>query len=269
MTASGMTDYVLAHAGDERERERLTLLERFHGPLTVAQLEPLVRPGWSCLEAGAGAGGMTVWLAERVTPGGSVLAVDLETHWLDHLRSAVIDVRTLDITTEKLPSNAFDLVLARMLLLHLPDPAAACRQLLATARSDATVVVQDADFTAVALDDASALEAEGLRTMTDTMRTSGVDLALGPKLPAMLDAAGADVVTVHSSPSPGHGNGLAARIVAITIERFRPRAISNGTKSAAIDAAISALRDPNRSFTGPTQWVVRARPMNRRTRSRL
>jgi SAM-dependent methyltransferase len=264
-----MTDYVLAHAGDERERERLTLLERFHGPLTVAQLEPLVRPGWRCLEAGAGGGGMTTWLAERVAPGGSVLAVDLETHWLERLRSAVIDVRALDITTDKLPSDTFDLVLARMLLLHLPDPAEACRQLLATARSDATLVVQDADFTAVALDDASALEAEGLRTMTDMMRASGVDLALGPNLPALLESAGADVVTIDNSPSPGHGNGLAARIVAITIERFRARSISNGTTSAAIDAAISALRDPNRSFTGPTQWIVRARPTNGLAPSRL
>jgi SAM-dependent methyltransferase len=264
-----MTDYVLAHGGDERERERLTLLERFHGPFTVTQLEPLVRPGWSCLEAGAGAGGMTVWLAERVAPGGSVLAVDLETHWLDRLRSRVIDVRALDITTDELPAHAFDLVLARMLLLHLPDPVAASRRLLATARSDAAVVVQDADFSAVALDDASALEADGLRSMTDTMEASGVDLALGPKLPAILEAAGAEVVTIDSSPSPGHGDGLAARIVAITIERFRARSLANGTKSAAIDAAISALRDPNRRFTGPTQWIALARPMNRRARSSM
>jgi hypothetical protein len=73
-----MTDYVLAHAGDQRERERLALLERFHGPLTIAQLKPLVRPGWNCLEAGAGGGGMTGWLAERVAPSGSVLAVEVE-----------------------------------------------------------------------------------------------------------------------------------------------------------------------------------------------
>jgi len=73
------------------------------------------------------------------------------------LRSAVIDVRSLDITTDKLLSNTFDLVLARMLLLHLPDPAE--------------------------VDHASALEAEGLRTMTDMMQASGVHLALGPKLP--------------------------------------------------------------------------------------
>lgn len=218
-----------------------------------------MRPGWRCLEAGAGGGGMTVWLAERVVPGGSVLAVDREALWLEPLRSEVIDVRELDITTDPLPGNAFDLVLARMLLLHLADPVAACRRLLETARSGATIVVHDPDFGAVALHDASALEAEGLRPMTDTMRASGVDVALGPKLPGVLEAAGAELVAVDCCPSPGHGDGLAARICALTIERFRTRAGSVGTSRAAIDVAISGLRNPDRAFTGPTQWIVRGR----------
>jgi SAM-dependent methyltransferase len=256
--ASATTDYVLAHAGQESERRRLKLLERFHGPLTIAQLEHVVRPGWNCLEVGAGAGAMSLWLAERVIPGGSVHSVDLETHWLQGLRSDVIDVRALDITTDALPTKAYDLVLARMLLLHLADPVAACRRLLGTARKGATLAIHDADFSALTLHSASPLETEGLRTMTDTMQASGVDLALGPTLPAMLTAAGADVVAVHSSPSPGHGNGLAARITAITIERFRTRSEAAGAHPVAIDAAISALRDPNRRFTGPTQWIVRA-----------
>jgi SAM-dependent methyltransferase len=254
-----MTDYVLSHAGEERERERLALLERFHGPLTIAQLDGLVQPGWKCLEAGAGSGGMTRWLAERVAPGGSVLAVDLETHWLEPLRSDSIEVRALDITVDALPADAFDLVLARMLLLHLPDPLAACGRLLATANEGATVLIHDADFSPVTLEDASALEAEGLRTMTDTMRSSGVDLSLGPKLAGILEACGAEIVHVQSSASPGFGAGLAARIVGITIERFRSRAESNGTDAAAIDAAVTALRDPQRAFTGPTQWLVCAR----------
>jgi hypothetical protein len=202
---------------------------------------------------------MTVWLAERVVPGGSVLAVDLETHWLERLRSEVIDVRALDVTTDALPDRAFDLVLARMLLLHLSEPLAACKRLLDTARTGATLVIQDGDFRAVALEGASALEDEGLRTMSDTMRAAGVDLAFGPKLPGMMENVGAELVAVHNSPSPGHGGGLAARIVALTIERFRARAVASGTRSAAIDAAVSALHDQDRGFTGPTQWIVRAR----------
>lgn len=253
-----MTDYVLAHGGEGRERERMALLERFHGPLTVEHLEGLVQPGWRCLEAGAGGGEMTTWLAERVGPGGSVLAVDLETHWLDALRSDVIDVRALDVTTETIEGGPFDLVLARMLLLHLPDPLAACCRLLATARDGATVVIQDADFSPLALEGASAVEQEGLRTMTDVMAAAGVDLAFGPRLPGVLEAAGAEIVNIESSESPGRSDGLAARICVLTIERFRERSLSMGASPDAIDAAIAGLQDPGRAFTGPTQWIVHA-----------
>jgi hypothetical protein len=46
-----MTDYVLAHHGDDAERQRMALLHEFHGPLTVAQLEAAaVKPGWRCLD---------------------------------------------------------------------------------------------------------------------------------------------------------------------------------------------------------------------------
>jgi hypothetical protein len=37
----------------------VALLERFHGPLTIAKLNGLLQPGWRCLETGAGGGGMT------------------------------------------------------------------------------------------------------------------------------------------------------------------------------------------------------------------
>jgi hypothetical protein len=49
--------------------------------------------------------------------------MDIETHWLEPLRSDLIDIRQADVTTTALPRATFDLVLARMLLLQLPDPA--------------------------------------------------------------------------------------------------------------------------------------------------
>jgi SAM-dependent methyltransferase len=120
-----MSGYVLAHGGDEREAERMELLDAYHGPLTVSQIDAAgVGPGWRCLEVGAGAGWMTRRLAQRVRPGGRVLAIDLETHWLEPLRDDVVDVRRGDITTATLEPGGFDLVLAQMLLLHLGDPAA-------------------------------------------------------------------------------------------------------------------------------------------------
>ena len=89
-----MTDYVLAHHGDDAERQRLALLHEFHGGLTLTQLEAAaVRPDWHCLEVGAGTGALTSWLAERLGPTGHVLAMDLETHWLEPLQSEIVEIR--------------------------------------------------------------------------------------------------------------------------------------------------------------------------------
>ncbi len=132
----------------------MALLHEFHGPLTVAQLQAAaVKPGWRCLEVGAGTGTMTSWLAERVAPTGRVLALDLEIHWLDALQSEIVEVRQADITRTELPPHSFDLVLAQMLLLHLPDPGKTCRQLLHATAPGGQLIIHDADFTPVALED--------------------------------------------------------------------------------------------------------------------
>ncbi len=256
-----MTDYVLAHHGDDAERQRMALLHEFHGPLTVAQLEAAaVKRGWRCLEVGAGTGAMTSWLAERVASTGRVLVLDLETHWLDPLQSEIVEVRRADITRTELPPNSFDLVLAQMLLLHLPDPGQTCRQLLQATAPGGQLIIHDADFTPVNLQDASPLEAAGIAAMAGTMRASGVHLALGPELETLLRDAGAEIDHVDSQPGTGRAAYTAALITAITLERFRDRAASYGAGREAIDAAIAALRDPGRTFTGPTRWIVRCHP---------
>jgi SAM-dependent methyltransferase len=255
-----MSGYVLAHGGDDAGRRRLALLDAFHGPMTLRQLEAAgVKSGWHCLEAGGGSGAMTAWLAERVAPTGHVLAIDIETQWLEPLHGEIVEVRRADITTVALPASRFDLVLARMLLLHLPDPIEACRRFVMTLAPGGQLIIQDADFRPVALQGASDAEAAGLATMEATMRSAGVHLSLGPELEAMLHAVGAQVVQVDSEPSPARGGQAAALITAMTLERFRAQAVNSGASDGAITAAVAALHDPERTFTGPTQWIVRGR----------
>jgi SAM-dependent methyltransferase len=253
-------DYVLAHHGDDLERQRLALLHEFHGGLTLTQLEAAaVRRDWRCLEVGAGTGALTSWLAERVGPTGHVLAMDLETNWLEPLQSEVVEVRRADITKIQLPPNSFDLVLAQMLMLHLPDPSQICGQLLRAVVPGGQLIIHDADFTPLALQNATELEAAGVTAMADTMRAAGVHLALGPELETMLLGAGAKIEHVESQPWVGHAGQSAALVTAITLERFRDRATGAGVSNPAVDAAIAALHDAERRFTGPTRWIVRCR----------
>lgn len=218
----------------------MALLHEFHGPPTVAQLEAAaVKPGWRCLEVGAGTGTMTSWLAERVASTGRVLALDLEIHWLDPLQSEIVEVRQADITRTELAPNSFDLVLAQMLLLHLPDPGQTCRQLLQATTPGSQLIIHDADFTPVALQDASPLEAAGIAVMADTMRASGVHLVLGPELETLLRDAGAQIDHVGAEP----GTGRAA-LYRCTSHGDHPRAVRDRALATAPAARRSTPQSP-------------------------
>jgi 2-polyprenyl-3-methyl-5-hydroxy-6-metoxy-1,4-benzoquinol methylase len=253
-----MNEYVLATTADDVERRRMALLFAYHGPLTIGALEAAgVSAGWRCLEIGAGGGDITRWLAGRVRPSGTVIAVDLETHWLEPLRREGVDVRRGDFGQLDLERASFDLIVAQMLLLHLPDPADACRRFVELSAPGGQIVIHDVDFTPLALADASATEAAGLGVMVDVMTAAGVDVVLGPKVAGLLEDAGAAIEQVEVSAAETEQDArIGAEIAAITLERFRRR---SETPDEAIDAAVAALRDPGRGFTGPTRWVIRAR----------
>lgn len=144
-----------------------------------------------------------------------------------------------------------------MLLLHLPDPAEACRRFVQLTAPSGQIVIHDADFTPLALADATTSEAAGLAIMPDVMRAAGIDIALGPGVATLLTEAGASIehVETRSAATPGERR-IAAEITAITIKRFRDR---TDVPDEAINAALSALRDPARKLTAPDRWVVRAR----------
>lgn len=83
------------------------------------------------------------------------------------------------------------------------------------------------------------------------------------ELETLLRDAGGQIDHVEAEPGTGRAGPTAALVTAITLERLRDRAVSDGASSEAIDAAIAALRDTERTFTGPTRWVVRCHPASR------
>src|SRR5579863_8367155 len=114
-------EYFAAASPDDLERERIGCLEAISDPTTIARLEQIgVRPGWACLELAAGGGSIASWLGQRVGPSGRVLATDMNTRFLDHLRPPV-EVKTLNLLTDELESESFDLVHGRAILMHLPE----------------------------------------------------------------------------------------------------------------------------------------------------
>ncbi|MYX08197.1 methyltransferase domain-containing protein [Streptomyces sp. SID8375] len=105
----------------QRERDRLESIQRSVDAFTTGVLDGLpIEASWNCLELGAGTGSIAYWLAERC-PDGRVVAVDLDTRYLDAGRAANLEIQEADITRRDYAPGSFDLIHARYLFCHLPD----------------------------------------------------------------------------------------------------------------------------------------------------
>jgi SAM-dependent methyltransferase len=128
------------------ERERLETQSSVRDPFTRRSLDDVgVATGWRCLDIGAGTGSVAAWLHERVGSAGHVLATDLETRWLQPLEAPNLEIRRHDIVSEPLEASHYDLVHARLVLMHLPQRAAVLEKLVAASRPGGWLVLEDYD----------------------------------------------------------------------------------------------------------------------------
>jgi SAM-dependent methyltransferase len=181
---------------------RLRALEQIEDVTTIAallRLPPL--QGLSCLEAGAGAGSIAAWLAERVGAAGQVLATDID---VAHLDASAYAVRRHDLARDELPGEAFDLVHVRHVLIHLPAPAAALRRIRAAMRPGAHLLVEESDLgTWAALGDPGSQCSLRLQRAVEIIRriysSRGMNVRLGAGLARALREEGFSVVDERAS----------------------------------------------------------------------
>jgi SAM-dependent methyltransferase len=188
-----MTDsYVLGRSAEEYERLRAQA--RMWEPETARLLDHVgVGPGARCLDAGCGAGDGMRLMAER---GASVLGVDVDAELgaqaVDALHADGHDAcafAELDIEHER-PDGSFDVVLARLLLIHVDDPAAVLRRLWDCVAPGGHLVVQDYDLlTGQVLPGLESMD-EFRRVAIDAFLCAGRDVRLGMRLPALHREAG-------------------------------------------------------------------------------
>ena len=131
----------------QKERDRLTALEALYDGASRRLLDGLgITAGWRCLEVGCGAGGIALWLADRVGETGHVLATDLDTRFLDGHGRPNLEVRTHDIVTDPLDEAAFDVIHARAVVEHVADRELVIKRLAAALRPGGWMLIEEVDF---------------------------------------------------------------------------------------------------------------------------
>jgi SAM-dependent methyltransferase len=220
---------------------RLAALAEIFDPSTFRHLDELgLAAGWRCWEVGAGGTSVVRWLADRVAPDGHVLASDIDLSWAaDAAGSPHVDVLLHDVAHDPPPDRHFDLVHARLVLVHLPDRDRALANMVAAVRPGGWLLVEDAD---PSLQPLSCLEELGpaqvlanrLRTGFRTLMAGRmVDLAYGRTLPRLLRAAG--LTDVRADASFPLCLPACARLEAATITLIRDQLVRH---EIATDAEI-------------------------------
>lgn len=111
-------------------------LDRWYGEVTHQMLDlARIQPGQRILDIAAGAGEPAVSAAERVGPGGYVLATDISEGIVELALQVArerglkqIETRAMDGEKLDLPDASFDAVLCRLGLMYMPHPVTALRE---------------------------------------------------------------------------------------------------------------------------------------------
>jgi SAM-dependent methyltransferase len=249
MTQAPRAGYMLDN-GWREARHRLTSLEDALDAGTTRRLGALgIGPGCRCAEVGAGGGSITRWLCSQVGPAGRVVAVDLDTRFIDGLDEPNLEVRQADVTSSHLEHGAFDVVHTRAVLMHIPTRAQVLEKLVAAVRPGGWLLLEEIDFYPVlATATGNYLEVYQALLAAWTAGGGATDWARG--LPQILDGCALDAVDSETTVEAFRGGTPMAGLMQGTFEQLRGPMLACGLREEVLDEVISALGTPDWWFPG-------------------
>jgi SAM-dependent methyltransferase len=217
--------------------QRFAALATLFDSSTFRHLSALgLSPGWRVWEAGAGGHSVPDWLARQTAPTGEVLATDLDTTWIAGA-NARPNLRVLrhDVGLDPPLDGPFDLVHARLLLVHVPQRARALAAMVSVLRPGGWLVVEEADPALQPLlcpEEAGPAEQLANRLKAgfrQLMADRGVDLAYGRTLPRRLREAG--LVDVSADAYFPITSPVCVELERATTEQIRGQLLAAGLAS--------------------------------------
>jgi len=238
---------------DPEAADRHRCLAAMLDELTTARLATLGDlNGRRCLELGAGGGSVAERLAAR---GARVLATDLNTRHLPP--SPPYEVLRHDLVTEPLPRGEWDLIHARLLLIHLPQRHEILDRLAAALAPGGALVIEEFETTfgkgvlsAPTPQDAAAYDAYHAALVEQVLPGCGNDPAWAGRVHGAMLAAGLTAVDTEVHARSWAGGTPGALLVTANIAQQRPNLRKAGLSDETLDRVVALMSDPRMVVRG-------------------
>ncbi|MER5634555.1 methyltransferase [Streptomyces nitrosporeus] len=240
-------------------------LERALDPLTLDHLTAAgVAPGMHCLEIGAGAGSVARGLARLVAPGGTVTATDVKPGRI--APAPGLTVLTHDVVTDPLPEAAYDVVVARLVLQHLPERQEVLHRLLRALRPGGLLQIDEFDagrepcLLAPTEDDARLYE-RFTTARADLMRAAGGDPSWGRRVAKALRDTGFTGIGIRPHVLLRAPGTPALGLQLHHLAHLAPRLLDSGFTPDELDRLRALMNHPGfAALTGVLHSVQGRRP---------
>ncbi len=188
-------EYALGYSEDEalRLQTQAALLDEI---FRLSLLRAGLRQGMRVLDLGSGVGDVAFMAADIVGPFGTVTGVDQAENSLEIARARAAELGLSNVRFEVArlesydPSETFDAIIGRFVLLYLPSPAAVLKRLLPALQPGGVVVFQELDMSEASQTPPSPLFQQVNDWIFGAFRAANAEIDMGSRLLAEFRRAG-------------------------------------------------------------------------------
>jgi SAM-dependent methyltransferase len=226
----------------------MVCLEAILDPITTGRLSDLELEAARCLELGAGGGSLARWLVEQVGPSGQVVATDIDTIHISP--SDGMTVYQHDLRTLALPEpGPYDLIHARLLLLHLPERQDILRMLSAALAPGGWLLLEEfiggpPAVLACPSGISSKLFDRVISSLLAELTDHGADMTWGRRMHSAMVAAGLEAVDTIEQSMSAVGGSLGCRLFEINSLQQQEALLRRGITEEELKTFRQLTRDP-------------------------
>ena len=189
-----------------------------------------------------------------------MLVTDINPRFLEPLQAPNLEVRRHNIASEPLPEEAFDLIHARLVLVHLPKPEKVLERLVAALKPGGYLIDEEFDSASLRSDPAVSPGEIQLKSQIALLRLAeerGLERRWGRLLYGRLRAFGLVDVCAEARLFMWHGGSVGASLMRANFEQLHDPFIAGGhITEQELQQDFATLDSPDFMMPSPTMWTA-------------